>query len=348
MAKSINEVMTPEIIASYYNERKNELPPFLLEAWFPREKQLGLELSWIKGANNAPVALLPSAFDAKAVPRSFGDIDKVTTDMPFFKNTYPIDEKTRQDINTLLQSAANNERVTILLNKVLDRIAKGINDAEVTAEILRASLLTSGAVTVSGNGVAFTYDYKLPELNKGEFTWTDKANADAVGDINDKMDAIAAETGVRPDAIIINRKTFNKLKTLNMISNAFIIASGIKKSINTEDLIAYIESETNSTVYIYDGVYKNSAGTSVKFIPDDSIVLLPNSPIGRTAYGTTPEESDLMNSLNADVSIVNTGVAISRYVEKDPVVNVIKVSEIVLPSGEDLDKIYCGTINWGE
>ena len=55
--------------------------------------------------------------------------------------------------------------------------------------------------------------------------------------------------------------------------------------------------------------------------------------------GTTPEESDLMNSLGANVSIVDNGVAVTTSQTVDPVNVETKVSMVSLPSFEQADKI---------
>ena len=59
-------------------------------------------------------------------------------------------------------------------------------------------------------------------------------------------------------------------------------------------------------------------------------------------YVATPEEVDLMAGIsNAQVSVVNTGVAITTKQEVNPVSTDIIASEIVLPSFERMDAVYC-------
>ena len=70
------------------------------------------------------------------------------------------------------------------------------------------------------------------------------------------------------------------------------------------------------------------------------VTLLPAGALGNTWYGTTPEERTLMGNRNADVSIVDTGIAVSVAVTGDPVNTKTTVSEIVLPSYERMDETY--------
>ena len=66
---------------------------------------------------------------------------------------------------------------------------------------------------------------------------------------------------------------------------------------------------------------------------------MPDGNLGYTNLGTTPEESDLINNLNANVSIVNEGVAVTTTQMVDPVNVDTKVSMIALPSFEEADKV---------
>ena len=68
-------------------------------------------------------------------------------------------------------------------------------------------------------------------------------------------------------------------------------------------------------------------------------LILQVGNLGYTNFGTTPEESDLINNLNANVSIVKDGVAVTTTQMVDPVNVDTKVSMIALPSFEEADKV---------
>ena len=94
------------------------------------------------------------------------------------------------------------------------------------------------------------------------------------------------------------------------------------------------------TIVTYSKKYKDEAGTTRAFYPDNIVMLLPNGALGKTWYGTTPEEADLMGSGEADVAIVNTGVAVTVFTNRNPVNTETIASEIVLPSFERMDETY--------
>ena len=66
---------------------------------------------------------------------------------------------------------------------------------------------------------------------------------------------------------------------------------------------------------------------------------MPEGTLGNTHFGVTPEESDLSNSLNAEVSIIENGVAVTTYGTEDPVNVETKVSMVALPSFERANEI---------
>ena len=147
-------------IASYWEEMEVNREPFLGESLFPNQKKLGLSLSWLKGSSGLPVALKLSAFDAKAIPRARIGVDKVTADMPFFKESMYVDEEQRQELNKVLETG-NMAYIDAIVNRIFDDEATLIEAAAVARERMRMQLLSSGAISMANNGQAYTYDYGL-------------------------------------------------------------------------------------------------------------------------------------------------------------------------------------------
>ena len=77
----------------------------------------------------------------------------------------------------------------------------------------------------------------------------------------------------------------------------------------------------------------------LKLLFSPYVCLIPDGALGGTWYGTTPEEADLRGASSAEVSIVNTGVAITRILQEHPVNINTFASEIVLPSFERMDEV---------
>ena len=339
---TIYDLVTAKNLAAYWDEKRKERKPFLLEAFFPADKQLGLELSWIKGANKSPVALQLSAFDAKAIPISRQGFDKLQTDMPFFKNSMNIDEKQRQELNKVIGSG-NQEMINLILRRVFDDKTNLLENADVAREILRAQIITTGTINISSNGQAYAYDYSVPNANKVTNDWTTVATADPIGDIVAWQDIVETATGERPTNLVMNLTTFNLIGKTNAVKNAVYVFANGSVDVGRPEVKSYILRQTGCNVWIYDKGYVNDSGVWTKFIPNNVVSLLPDM-VGKTWFGTTPEESDLMNDPTVQVELVDMGVAITNSKESDPVNVMTKASMICLPSGELADRMIIASI----
>lgn len=335
---SIFDLVTAKDIAVYWTEKNKNAQPLLGATLFPRKNQLGTELEWIKGAKNQPVALRPSSYDAKAIRRDVKGIEKVKTEMPFFKESVYIDEKLRQQLNNMI--ASNNQNVIDkILTQIYDSKASLIDASEVALERMRMELLTTGTITLSANGQSYNYDYGLTEKQKKTVKkdWSDPT-ADIIGEIEDIIEEFKAE-GIELTRAVCNANTAKHFRTNNAIKNAIYVFAQGTVNVTTEKALNYIKNETGLTIAVYNNVYVNENGEGVKYIPDDTFVMLPDGDLGTTTLGVTPEESDLMNNLNAEVSIVNSGVAVTTSQIVDPVNVETKVSMVGLPSFERADEI---------
>lgn len=346
MAKSIYEVVTSKEVANYWNVAKQYREPYFGESKFPALKKLGLDLSWIKGARKAPVALQLSAFDAKAVPLSRQGFEKMITEMPFFKNSMNIDEKQRQELNIVLASD-NQAMIDILVNNIYKDEISLLENANLAMEMMRMQILTTGMVSIASNGQTYSYDYGVPVNHKvTPVTKWDADGATPVDDINNWLDAVEQETGTRPTEMLINGVTLSKLGKVASIQDAIYVFAQGSVPVTRDRVKSYLESETKTTIYVYNKGYAHpDTGVFTKFVPDGTVVFMPSGNLGNTYFGTSPEESDLMTgATDAEVSIVDTGVAITTSKEKDPVNVQTKASMICLPSCELADQIVIASV----
>jgi hypothetical protein len=335
---NIYELVTAENVTSYWTELNQNTQPDIGETLFPIQQQLGTELKWIKGASNQPVGIRLSSFDAKSIRRDMEGIKEYSTKMPFFKESVYIDEDLRQQLNNFID-ANKPAIVDRILSRIFDREAKLIDATKVTLERMRMEALTTGTITLSSNGQSYTYDYGVPANHKKTVatSWSD-ASADIIGNIQSYVDMMKAE-GVTITRAICNSSVANTFKKNTAMKNAIYVFAGGTVDITTDVARRYIESETKVKIVVNDNVYVDEQGASHKYIPDDTIVFMPDGILGYTNLGTTPEESDLINNLNANVSIVNEGVAVTTSQMVDPVNVDTKVSMIALPSFEEADKV---------
>lgn len=344
MNQSIFDLVTSANIAAYWLEKNINSQPMLGETLFPTVKEIGIKLDWIKGSKNQPVALRLSAYDSKAIRRDREGIEQYTTTMPFFKESMYIDEDMRQKLNTLL-ATNNTALINSLIAKIFDDQIKLIAAARISLERMRMELLQSGTITLVSNGQAYDYDFGVDHKETASTdtadakAWSDP-NADIVAQINEIKDTMKAE-GVEITRAICNSSVIKYFKKNNNIKNSiYVLAGGSISSISSARALSYVQEETGIVFYAYDNVYVDEAGDAHKYIADDTVTFLPDGVLGNTHLGTSPEESDLMSgATDANVNIVDTGIAITTYKTVDPVNVEMKVSMVGMPSFERANEI---------
>jgi len=343
-------LFSPAAIGANWTENASNRIPYLGEGLFPARKQAGLDLKWIKGSKGIPVSLMPSAFDAKATFRDRIGVEKIETEMPFFREGFKIKERDRQDI--LRAQSANDPYVNAAIARVFDDANELIEGALVVGERERMQLLFAlngnVGISIQANGVDYTYNYDPDGAWKASNyfelqskKWTDHTNADPFGDIQDAKDAISAKTGADLRIAIMNKATFKELRLNKNIKDRYLSKSGAAFGYLTDPEIIQILKDTVDLdgIVLYDKQYRNESKVAAKFVPDGYVALIPAGALGETCYGTTPEEADLMGKAVAPVQLVETGIAVTQETTINPVNVNTFASEIVLPSYERMDDV---------
>lgn len=335
---SIFDLVTAKNIAEFWLEKNLNQQPSLGETLFPSQKEIGVKLEWIKGAHNQPVGLRLSAYDSKSIRRDRKGFEKYETEMPFFKESMYIDEELRKNLNTMLQTN-NDQLVNSILTKIFADEIELINASRITLERMRMEALTTGAITLASNGQAYSYDYGVDASQKKSVSipWSNP-DADVLGDIISYVEEMKAK-GIVITRAVCNSTVAKYFRTNTAIKNAVYVFANGTVNVTTARALEYIYNETGVSFYVYDNVYVNEEGNAVKYVADDTVVFLPEGTLGKTHFGVTPEESDLMNSLAAEVSIVDNAIAVTTHKEHDPVTVETKVSMVALPSFERANEI---------
>lgn len=335
---TIYDAVTPKLLAERWINNANQRIPFMGEAFFRTSKQIGTELSYLQGKKPKVRPLNLSSYDAKVIYIGAEGFKTIQTEIPFFKNAKKINEKQRQQLNNVMNTG--NERIiNAIRDNILDDNGILLANADITREMMRMQALTTGVIAFANNGQAIEYDYEIPEDNKIKADWH-KATAKPVSDIVKAKQVVLDKTGDEPTNLLMNSNTLALLSEIDSIKNAlYVFANGTVDPLATEAQ-TFVEKRAKVTIYVYDkGYMDEETGKFVKFVPDDLVVMFPDGPVGDGVFGTTPEESDLLNSLNAEVSVVDTGVAITKTDLTDPVTVETKVSMSYLPTLEQPDTI---------
>lgn len=336
---TIFDLMQSTELTAYWEELVQDEAPYPCEELFPDDKKRGLSLKWIKGSKGLPIVLKTSAFDVHAIPRPRIGFDKLTADMPYFKESTYIDEELRQELNMVLETG-NQAYIDSVMNKIFDDETRLLRGARAARERMRMMALTTGVVSMANNGQAFTYDYGVTHKGNATVSWSDHATADPIEDIRVAMEAIQDDTGATITRAMCDGATWRDIRNNESIKKAIFVLSNGAGVISDNKLKEYLLEELGIEVVVNDKRYVNETGVATKFMPANTFVMFPDGALGKTWFGTTPAESDLMTGSAANVSITDTGVAVVTAQKVDPVNVETIVSMICLPSFEAADQIY--------
>lgn len=343
---SIFDIVKAPELTSYWEEKTQDMPPYLGEELFPADKKRGLKLDWIKGAAGLPVVLKPSAFDVGAIPRPRLGFSKVEAQMPFFKESMYIDEELRQELNMVLETG-KQQYIDAVTRRIFDDTTTLLSGARARREEMRMMALTTGSIAITANGQAYDYDYGVPSDHKVDSTvaWSSVSTADPIEDIRTWLDKAEADSGIRPSRAVCSRKTWGYLRNNDKIKKSlFVLSNGLVSALSDSRLSQYLMDELSIEVLVYSKQYIADSGNATKFVPDDTFVLFPDGNLGKSWFGTTPEESDLMGGKVANVSITDVGVAVTTIEHADPVNVETKVTQIFLPSFESANSVMIADI----
>lgn len=348
----LTDVFTAKAIADNWTEVASNAIPYLGAGFFPAQKKAGLDLKWIKGHKGLPVSLAPSAFDAKSTFRDRVGISMTETQMAFFRESMLVKEADEQEIMRVQD--ANDPYAQTVLDNIFNDARTLVDGANVVPERMIMQLLAplegKMGIEIKANGTNYTYNYDPDgEWKKNHFMkiateddkWSNPETCDPLDDLEAALDAQEAASGTRPEILLMSKATFKMLKNSAKVK-AGILAQNQTPNVNytSKRVKAYIEEELNVSIVVYSKKFKDEAGTEKNFYPDNVVMMLPNGALGKTWYGTTPEERTLASKPGANVSVVNTGVSVAVTITDDPVNTKTTVSEIVLPSFERMDECY--------
>ena len=337
---TIYDLIVSEEIASYWELKLQDREPYLGEELFPDAKKLGLDLKWLKGSSGLPVVLKASAFDVAAIPRARIGFEKLSAEMPFFKESKYIDEELRQELNKVIGSG-NETYIDAIVDRIFADETELLEGASAQRERMRMMALTTGTIVMESNGQAYEYDYGMPEEHKVTVSksWSDPT-ANIIGDIRAGIDLIVEDTGVNVARAVCSTKVMGYIRNNTEIKKTILNKTDGNGYISDSSIKQYIKDEFDIEIATNDKRYKDESGTTQRYVPDDVFVMFPSGQLGNTWFGTTPEESDLMSGSVANVQIVDTGVAVTTIKVADPVTVETKATMICLPDFPTADQVY--------
>lgn len=349
---NIRDVYTAQAIAAIHTEVASNKIAYLGAGLFPTKKKMGLDLKWVKTIGGLPISLAPSNFDAVSTIRSREGFKVTETQMPFFRESKIIKEEDEQEIMRLQDTS--DPYASEVLDRVFNDAEDLVDGADVVPERMRMQLLTpadgSPKISIKADNTTYAYNYdpngdykknNFAEIQSTTDKWEDIENSNPLDDISEAKDTVEGNSGDTIAIAIVSRKTMNLIKKNKNVRSAILAQNATPNVLVTDAKVKELfKDEFGIDLIVYTKKYRTEDGKTEQFFADGFCTLLPSGTLGNTWKGTTPEERTLMGNSDADVSIVDNGIAIAVSVTNDPVHTKTTVSEIVLPSYERMDSTY--------
>lgn len=337
---TIFDIITSDELVSYWELLTQDREPYIGEELFPADQKLGLDLKWIKGSNGLPIVLKESAFDTAAIPRPRLGFESMTAQMPFFKESMYIDEELRQELNKVMESGSQTI-IDAIVSRIFNDETRLLEGARAQRERMRMMMLTTGMISLKGNGQVYDYDYDIPEGHKitTNTSWSDPS-ATIIDDVRNLKEKILEDTGVEVTRAICSGKIMGYMRKNTELKQTIMVITDGQGFVSDARIRQFFSDELGLDIVTNDKRFIDEDGVQQRYIADDVFCMFPSGQLGTTWFGTTPEQSDLMSNPNvANVSIVDTGVAITTVPKTDPVNVETKVTQICLPDFPTADQI---------
>lgn len=347
---NLRDYINSKNIALYIKELPAEQT--IDKALFPDKKVSGTKLEMAKGAKKKPIALRMSTFDANTKMRALSaDLTVKSTEIPFFKEGMGIDETTRRDLQNAI--GANNENfVNALLGEVFENYSNLIDGANIIAKKMRSSVIQNGLLNFTSKDGDIVVDYGVPSNHREVLTGVDKwtnPDADIIGDIQAMQKAITNDQYAKPKILLLTENTFDGTFLVNKAITDHIKNSNLNTSLilSQANYIQFVKEVLQLTVvFLEDATYIPSEGADpVQYYTDGKVTLMSGTTLGKTVYGTTPEEFDKQSGTSKlDTYMVDKGIAVTTMVKEDPVTVDTKVSVMPIVSFDRADEVFFATV----
>lgn len=358
MALPLKDAFTARALGVAWNNYKQSLglPPYLGRSFFGTDKKQGLDLRFIKGSKGLPVSLKASNFDAQAPLRDGIGFSDIQNEMPFYRESYMVTEREEQDYASYVEG--NPDYANQVLKEIMKSPLDLIQGANVVPERMIWQLLAAAdgipriKVMIDGADpyyIDYTTDsgaaYKATnyiQLTSAADKWNASATATPIQDLLDAQEQHKDNTGEILTRFAMNSKTWryfcNAEDTKKQILGVTAYNEGMR--LTPANVKSYLLDMYQIEIYEYNLMYKDSNGTSSTFIPDGVVSAIAGNmnQLGTVWYGMTPEERSA-SKLAGNFTLTDTGVAVYTYETNHPVNLHCVVSEITLPSYENMDSV---------
>lgn len=351
----VQDILNTKALAITHNEVASNKVPYLGVGFFPITKKMGIDLKQIRTAKGLPVTLNPSAFDTVSTIRSRKGFKVDETQMAFFKESMLVKEQDKIDLMRVAE--ATDPYAIEVYKNIYNDFETLYDSADVVAERMRMQLLSSEnghpSISLAGDGATYEYNYDPNneysasnfEALSGTSVWTNHSNANPIADLKRWKKAVSAKSGAEVKYALMNGATFDNMVQCDSFKN-YVLAQSSTLTVVVDDEVAYdiVQKKVGLTIVVYDKMFTNESAQDVTFYPEGFVALLPEGALGKTYYGTTPDEVEMINGGSIDTMVVDNKVTVTVTHTTDPAQDKTTVSEVLLPSFERMFETYTAKV----
>lgn len=346
---NLSDVYNSAAVGVYVENDKNAAIADLGLAFWPNERKASIDLKFIRSANDMPVSLAPSNFDAKATIRARKGFSINKQEMAFFRESMVVSEHDRIELAKL--NDVNSPFVKDVVGNIFNDTKTLVNGANVVPERMRMQLLFpeegGPSIYIASDGVTYQYNYDADgswaKNNRKKLTdaamWSNAETATPLDDISEII-----EKATEPiKYLVMSQATMTLLRKSKQVQQAILSQNPTANVYMTDKLVKNLISELHPgvEVLVYKKKYKDESGEVHQFAPDGFVAFVPEGNLGKTWFGMTPEELAKLEAKEVDVTILPSGVAVAVVTSYDSTMQTMTVvSETLLPSYERMDAVY--------
>lgn len=331
----VEELLAPQELIDYTKERK--VKGTMGDVLFPERKTEAMEIKMIKGASELPVVASIHSFDVEAEIGSREGADYSLQDLALIKRKIRLSEKEL----IALESPRNSMEEEEMIRKIYSDVDHLVAAIRARIEAMRMEALYSGKISINENGIKASVDYGMPSNHKTTKNWK-SGTPTILEDMDSCMNQIVKDTGFTPTRVLTSKMILNVILRDSTIRSA-VFGVNSAKMLTVTELNAFLAQQSLPQIAIYDEMYriqgKDGKYKSVRYLPEDAFVMMPDGKMGDTFYGLTAEELELRNQPDIDIKSIGT-IIVAMYATFDPVAKWIKAVATAMPSFPYADQVF--------
>lgn len=346
---TLNEIYNTTEVNAYVRNRNELQAPEVakIDQLFPAMKNQETIVTNLVGGSGLPVTASVHAWDSTTEVGSRDGFKISQIEKALIKRQIPIRE---QDI--MMLNSTNNRAIIEQIKKTLyDDAGKMVDSVLTKSRAMAMQALSTGKVTIENENhlQKMEIDYGIPDNHKAvlgtDAYWT-VDGADIIGDILKWSMAITDDGGEAPAYLIAGRKIFANIAKSASIKKA-ILGTAVPRPITQTEINNFLEGQGLPKFITIDAKYRKQKANGkydvIPFVPENTVILVPNGAVGRREFGPTAEEYELTNDKAYDL-ISQQNVIVEVYRTPDPVARWTKAVTCCMPTLSRANEIFIAKV----